>query len=176
LPNSTLAFCTLNQPQLLSVWLYQIVNVNEPFCHTSLVVRLREDYFFPAVVLLGHNHFFFLGKINPFCVNLTGKLRIEELAAVLSKAALFIGHDTGTTHMASYLGVPTVGIYAAVGDINVWASKGGDVTVIRADMPCSPCYLRHIHECAFEHACITAITVDDVYRAAREMLSHHPRQ
>jgi len=42
-----------------------------------------------------------------------GRMRIEELAALLARAHCAVGVDTGLTHLAGALRVPTVGIYVA---------------------------------------------------------------
>lgn len=42
-----------------------------------------------------------------------GRLELSELAKVLAAAAGVLGVDTGLTHLAAALGIPTVGIYGA---------------------------------------------------------------
>jgi heptosyltransferase-3 len=44
-------------------------------------------------------------------VDLTGRLRLAELSALYSKARLFVGPDTSTTHLAAACGVPTLAMY-----------------------------------------------------------------
>ena len=44
-------------------------------------------------------------------VNACGKLSPRESAAALSKSTLFIGHDSGPLHLASAMGVPTIGLF-----------------------------------------------------------------
>jgi len=41
------------------------------------------------------------------------RLELDQLASVLAAAAAVVGVDTGLTHLAAALGVPTVGIYGA---------------------------------------------------------------
>ena len=45
-------------------------------------------------------------------LNLCGKLKPRETAAVLSRARLFIGHDSGPLHLAAACNVHCVGIYS----------------------------------------------------------------
>jgi len=48
----------------------------------------------------------------PNCaINVTGKLPLRRSAALLQKADLYIGVDTGPTHLAGALGVPMVAMY-----------------------------------------------------------------
>ena len=38
-------------------------------------------------------------------------LPLRLLAGVLTRADLFVGHDSGVTHLAALLGVPTVALF-----------------------------------------------------------------
>jgi heptosyltransferase III len=51
-----------------------------------------------------------------------------QLAKSLEQAGLFIGNDSGTTHLAAMLGVPTLAIFLD-SDPAVWAPVGSHVTV-----------------------------------------------
>lgn len=55
---------------------------------------------------------------------------LGELAAWLAAARLYIGNDTGITHLAAALGVPTIAIFTA-SDPARWAPRGEHVTVLR---------------------------------------------
>lgn len=44
-------------------------------------------------------------------VNLAGKLSLRDFAAAVSRCTAFVGGDSGPTHIAAALGVPTVGLY-----------------------------------------------------------------
>ncbi len=52
-----------------------------------------------------------------------------ELACLLSTARLFIGNDSGITHLAAAAGVPTIAIFIST-DPRVWAPRGDHVTVL----------------------------------------------
>jgi ADP-heptose:LPS heptosyltransferase len=54
---------------------------------------------------------------------------LRSLAAVLARAALFIGNDTGITHIARAVGVPTIAIFVS-SDPLVWAPRGPNVEVL----------------------------------------------
>ena len=58
----------------------------------------------------------------------TGNLRF--LAAVLSRCHLFIGNDTGITHLAAAVALPTVAIFQD-SDPRVWAPRGKVVQVLQ---------------------------------------------
>ena len=47
----------------------------------------------------------------PAAIDLAGALSLAEAAACLSRAALFIGNDSGLMHLAAAAGVPTLGLF-----------------------------------------------------------------
>lgn len=55
---------------------------------------------------------------------------ITILAGILTQAQGFIGHDSGVTHLAALLGVPTVAMFGPT-DEQRWAPQGPHVTVVR---------------------------------------------
>lgn len=55
---------------------------------------------------------------------------ITMLAAILAQAQGYIGHDSGVTHLAALLGVPTVAMFGPT-DEQRWAPRGAQVTVVR---------------------------------------------
>lgn len=66
--------------------------------------------------------------------DLPGAVRIDdlnELARWLAAARLYIGNDSGISHLAAAVGTPTVAIFGHT-DPGVWAPGGPHVQVIRA--------------------------------------------
>jgi heptosyltransferase-2 len=59
-------------------------------------------------------------------------LTLTELAAALSASRLFLGNDSGITHMAAALGLPVVALFGP-SNPDTWAPRGkGDIRVIQA--------------------------------------------
>jgi heptosyltransferase I len=54
------------------------------------------------------------------CLNLVGKDTLEQSKALLKKANLVIAPDSGPAHIASALGTPVIGLYAAT-----WSKRSG---------------------------------------------------
>jgi heptosyltransferase-2 len=50
-------------------------------------------------------------------LNLVGKLRLQETAAVLSQSDLFVGNDSGPMHVAAAVGVPVVEVVGWPADV-----------------------------------------------------------
>ncbi|RMH80142.1 MAG: lipopolysaccharide heptosyltransferase family protein [Acidobacteria bacterium] len=62
-----------------------------------------------------------------------------EIGRALKGAKLFIGLDSGLSHLASYCGLPTFVFYGPT-DPLVWKPIGRRVFQISLNMPCSPCF------------------------------------
>jgi len=73
-------------------------------------------------------------------INLCGQLSPRQSAAVLERAAVFVGHDSGPMHLANSVGVPCVSIFAAREKPGIWFPYGNEEHVfynhIRAIRPC----------------------------------------
>jgi heptosyltransferase-3 len=61
------------------------------------------------------------------CVNRS----LSDLAAELSQATLFVGHDSGVTHVAAATGIRTVALFGPTDPI-IWSPNGDHVTVIQS--------------------------------------------
>ncbi len=55
---------------------------------------------------------------------------LDSLARWLSQSALFIGNDSGVSHLAAACGVPTVAVFKKA-DAAVWSPRGPCVTVLQ---------------------------------------------
>ena len=56
----------------------------------------------------------------------------EELAALLARAPLYIGHDSGITHLAAMLGTPTIALFRK-SPVRQWRPLGPAVKVIESE-------------------------------------------
>jgi ADP-heptose:LPS heptosyltransferase len=56
-------------------------------------------------------------------------LPLSIVAGVLSQAAAFVGNDSGVTHLAAAIGVPTFALFRA-SDPDLWAPRGDRVLVL----------------------------------------------
>ena len=57
-------------------------------------------------------------------------LDLPLVAALLSRSTLFIGNDSGITHMAAAVGIPTVAVFGPT-DPAVWGPRGKSVCIVR---------------------------------------------
>ena len=102
--------------------------------------------------------------------NVCGELNLKELAALLKRADLFIGNDSGPMHMTAALDVPVIAIFGrnipGVGPKR-WGPYGKNHKVFHKDVECRKCYDR---DCPFGYKCLSAITVDEVFSAVKHYL------
>jgi len=61
-------------------------------------------------------------------------LPLLEVASILSAAGGFVGNDSGITHLAAALGIPTVALFGPT-DPAIWAPRGKNVSVIKSRLP-----------------------------------------
>jgi heptosyltransferase-2 len=95
----------------------------------------------------------------------TGLLEVTETAALLERAELFIGSDSGPAHLAACVGVASVVLFSGTNRAAQWRPWSRRSLVLREPVPCRPC---HHKACPLvDHPCMARIEPDRVYRAAR---------
>ena len=67
-------------------------------------------------------------------VDLVGKTDLLTAAAVLCRAAMFIGNDTGLMHIAAAAGIPTLGLFGP-SPVAQYAPWGNRTTFVRTALP-----------------------------------------
>ncbi len=83
-------------------------------------------------------------------VRLLSNRPLPELAAVLQNCALFIGHDSGISHLAAAVGVPSLLLFGPT-DPAIWAPTNREVSVLRSpDMNLSGIDVSRVLETAYE--------------------------
>jgi heptosyltransferase-2 len=105
-------------------------------------------------------------QISKPVIDLTGKTDIGEAAAILSVVDLLISNDMGLAHIAPAVGTQTIVIF---GPTNPETTRpfSPNAEVVRKAVECSPCMLR---DCPIDHRCMTWISVDEVFEAAKKHL------
>jgi heptosyltransferase-2 len=97
---------------------------------------------------------------------LAGETTLPALKGLLSLSSLVISNDTGAAHVSSALGVPTVVVFGPTEHVST-RPYSDSASVVRRDVECSPCMLR---DCPIDHRCMSGVEVEDVYRAAKQLL------
>ena len=74
----------------------------------------------------------FLAAAIPFGRLITAwKLPLPVLAAVIRKCRLFLGHDSGITHLAAATGTPVIALFGPT-DLAIWGPRNPNVTIVEA--------------------------------------------
>jgi heptosyltransferase-2 len=99
-------------------------------------------------------------------INYAGQTTLAQFIDLASGCELFLTNDSGSMHIASALGVPTVAIFGATDDTTT-GPTGANARVVRQPVDCSPCLLR---ECPIDHRCMTRVSAARVVNEALELL------
>jgi heptosyltransferase-3 len=102
-------------------------------------------------------------------LSIAGLLNVRTLAALLKRAALFVGNDTGAMHIAAAVGTPVVGLFGPSNPME-WGPRGGPAEVIYKGLDCRICF--HPTCRRGEENCMKLITVEEVMEAAVRQIRH----
>ncbi|MEZ5627298.1 MAG: glycosyltransferase family 9 protein [Rhodocyclaceae bacterium] len=103
----------------------------------------------------------------PGAVSLAGQTGLADAAAIIERAGLLVGVDTGLTHMGIAFSTPTVALF---GSTRPYLDTGrANAKVIWLGLECSPCRRRPTCDGAF--TCLRDIRPERVMTEAREVLS-----
>ena len=96
------------------------------------------------------------------------RLELGRVAAVISRCDLYLGNDSGVTHLAAAVGAKTIALFGPTDPVQ-WAPRGKRVTVITRNVECSPC-LSPVMKSCLHHKCLTALSPDYVIGRLEELL------
>jgi ADP-heptose:LPS heptosyltransferase len=100
--------------------------------------------------------------------DICGKTSIGELMELMRRVSLVVTNDSAPLHMASAVNAPTIAIFGPSDD-----QKYGPLSerskVVKPEVPCRPCEMA-LCAAGPEAGCISRVTVEEVFLAAKEML------
>lgn len=99
-------------------------------------------------------------------IDLTGQTSLTEAAALIERAALLIGVDTGLSHMGIAFETPSLLLFGST--CPYLDTTRANARVLYHPQPCSPCKRRPTCDGRFD--CMRAIEADEILRAADEVL------
>ena len=150
---------------------------NWPIAHYYEVSRaLGWEYGLKVVWLAGPGE----GEMLPYLGALAkaqGQLLLAHrplarVARVLSRCRLYIGNDSGLTHLAAAVEEPDVLALFGPTDPRVWAPLGPRVRTLTGPCPQAPCAVGRTITCP-ETRCLNALSPETVLAAAAQVLSAH---
>lgn len=98
------------------------------------------------------------------CRNLIGQTTLKELMSELTQCHLLLTNDTGTMHLAAFLGVPVVAVFGST-EPALTGPFGPGHTIVRRHVECSPCFYR---KCPIDFRCMLEIEPAQAARAVMQ--------
>lgn len=98
--------------------------------------RFPSPSLFRSVVLLGPAEEpllpFFTGQVGGEQAEILFAPELEQLLSILTQAPLYVGHDSGITHLAAKLGTPTIALFKN-SSVQQWRPLGPRVRVVESE-------------------------------------------
>jgi len=88
----------------------------------------------------------------------SGQLSLEETAGIIAGARVFLGNDSGLTHLANLLGTPVVGLFGPT-DPHISGPAQPPAVVLQKPAPCAPCSYK---TCPYDHRCLNNISAGSI--------------
>lgn len=98
---------------------------------------------------------------------------VDGLARHVARAGIFVGVDSGPAHLAAASGVSTVVLFGPT-SMRRWGPLGPRHRVVDLGLDCAPCSNHGGRRCPRPdraRACLTSLSVDQVFDAVRPMLA-----
>jgi len=106
----------------------------------------------------------------PGACDLSGKTTPAELAALIRRAEVAVTNDSGSMHVAASLDKPMVSVFGPTNPVHIGPYERPE-SVVRVDLPCSPCNYRRLSQCPFDHACMKQVTSAMVVERVEKILA-----
>jgi lipopolysaccharide heptosyltransferase II len=111
----------------------------------------------------------------PGTTDFTGQTSLADAVALIRRATVVVTNDSGLMHIAAALGKPAVSIFGPTNPVQV-GPYGQPKSVIRLDLPCSPCNFRLLSQCPIGHACMRELSTETVMEKVRAVLAARTRE
>jgi predicted lipopolysaccharide heptosyltransferase III len=126
----------------------------------------------PAIAITTANEKIIIDELNsqatPRATAFTD-LTLPEITALLARARLFVGNDSGIAHIAAAVGAPSVVIFGSSNTAHwrPWARSAAEI--VHEEMECQPCH-GYFCEKFEEPECIKRVPVERVMAAVERVL------
>lgn len=129
------------------------------------------------------------GHLPQNTVNLAGKLSLAELSSLISQADIFIGPDTGITHLAAATGIPVIAIFGPTNPVkwapwpynyqsnsNPFQRTGSqhvdNIFLIQGSGDCVPCHLEGCEKHQLSYSkCLDMLAFSEIKQAMNQAMS-----
>ncbi len=124
------------------------------------------------LAVLGHSPEFLLGPAEEHLRGEAGRHPefrfhllddLSDLVLLLHGSGGYVGNDSGVSHLAAWLGLPSVVIFGP-SDTLRWTPTGAAVRALKGETRCDPCFEREAENCS-EPVCLASLTAGAVVDA-----------
>lgn len=144
----------------------------------SMLIELTEKLKFPVLLLGGKDDAergeIISRAIGETCINLCGKLSIQQSASYLKQSKMVITHDTGLMHIASAFGKTILSIWGnTIPEFGMYPYMPGDNSeIFEVKIKCRPCSKIGFEKCPLKHFnCMNQIDLDAIATKTKQILS-----
>ncbi len=102
-----------------------------------------------------------IAALAPGACDLSGETTPADLGGIIQRAEVCVTNDSGSMHLATALNRPVASIFGPTNPVHIGPYHHPE-SVIRVDLPCSPCNFRKLSQCPNGHACMHLVTADMV--------------
>ncbi|MDP9434615.1 MAG: glycosyltransferase family 9 protein [Actinomycetota bacterium] len=102
---------------------------------------------------------------SPGVTDLSGRLDVPALVALISGARLAVTNNSGGMHLADAVGTPVVALFAGTEDESQFAPRSGPARLLRVPTACAPC---RAFACPYALQCLD-VAPSAVVAAGREL-------
>jgi ADP-heptose:LPS heptosyltransferase len=88
---------------------------------------------------------------------------LTELVDLFESAGGYIGNDSGASHLAAFLGLPSVVIFGPADPVR-WKPLGPRVQIVHPELDCHPCFEIESENCS-EPRCLADASLESVLKA-----------
>ncbi|MGH7871482.1 MAG: glycosyltransferase family 9 protein [Candidatus Binatia bacterium] len=99
-------------------------------------------------------------------------IKLARVAALLGGSSMYLGNDSGITHLAAASGTQTVALFGP-SEPNQWRPRGPKVTVLSRHEECLTCDGTTSHGCA-RHRCLAGLEPAAVINALAQLMDNLP--
>ena len=138
----------------------------------DLAARITGDLRLKTILFIGPAEREYLGSglermrsISPLWAE---DLPLIHVASLLDRCRCYIGNDSGITHLAGAVGIPTIALFGPT-DPKIWGPRGERVAILRKNPGCSPCTEEELERCNHRR-CLECIEIEEVLERARVLI------
>ena len=111
------------------------------------------------------------GSIPSGVTDLTGRLSLRALLALVSRARVVLSNDSAVAHMAAGLGTPIVSVFGSTVPSQGFAPYADASAVVETSLDCRPCGRHGSDRCPVgTFGCMEGVSVEDVVSHALELV------